>query len=567
MASSIGGEGSEEDESEIPSRLGRFRIIRRLARGGMAELFLARVDGAGGFEKLVVVKRMLDKFASHSEMVKMFIDEARIGGRLEHPNIVQVYDLGEEDGRFFYAMEFLQGEDVRTIFKRAVDSGHPMPLDIALAIVVGAASGLHYAHQLTQTDGDRLDLVHRDVSPHNLVITYDGGVKLVDFGIAKSRSQRSAKTQTGALKGKLAYMSPEQAQGRPVDRRTDVFSLGIVLWELLAGRRLFTGETRFAILGEVIERPIPALSEHRDDVPDALQKVLDRALCRDLTDRYPTALALREAIEQICRTMQLESSDLRLTRYMAQHFPERVSPWLEAKNTGGIALVHHFSQRHLVLVSDEDEDSEPSGEGSKPTVAPSPRGGEPAAEDALRATTPGVLHGRRAPAIGQSGRPTLVLDIKQHAHHRSQGGTDAVDDAPTQERYSPSPASFTLDLRSVPLRQWARTIVIGLVVAVLVGVGVGRLFRRMRAERRGVVAATDARPPTVDLGIRSGAALPTRAARPNMQDEPSLLAPSKSPHGERRPPTTAHPPVSKHRKPMSPHRSEPTFDPDSALPL
>ena len=348
-------------DEEAPDHVGRFKILRRLAQGGMAELFLARADGAVGFAKLVVVKRILEAFSTQEDLVRMFADEARLAGRLEHPNIVQVYDFGEDLGRFFYAMEFVQGENVSTICKRMVQEGAPMPFEVAIAIIAGAASGLHYAHQMTGTDGKPLDVVHRDVSPHNIIVSYDGAVKIVDFGIAKTRAREADPTRAGALKGKLAYMSPEQALCRPLDRRTDIFSLCIIFWELVAGRRLFASETTFATLAAVCEEPILPVSVYRPDVPPALEAIIQRGLSREVGHRFPTALALREALDEVSRELQLASTDLRLTRYMSEHFADRVSPWLHAKQGGEHAIVQHYSDPKMpvgIAPPDDDDDDD-----------------------------------------------------------------------------------------------------------------------------------------------------------------------------------------------------------------
>ena len=219
-------------EVDEPYRLGRYEILRPLARGGMAELFLARATGIQGFEKLVVVKRILPEMARDTDYVEMFLEEARLAAGLHHSNIVQVYDIGEDEAAPFFAMEYLHGEDVRTLLRAAALRRARVPVEHALSIAIGVAAGLHHAHEKRDPDGRPLGIVHRDVSPHNVAVTFDGGVKLLDFGVAKTRRRASA-TRHGTLKGKLGYMSPEQCRGDELDRRSDVFAVAILLWELL----------------------------------------------------------------------------------------------------------------------------------------------------------------------------------------------------------------------------------------------------------------------------------------------------------------------------------------------
>src|SRR5688572_29826451 len=223
------------------TRLGKYELIQRLAVGGMAELYLARCTGIEGFEKLVAVKRILPQYACNEEFVSMFLDEARLAATLQHANIAQVYDIGQTEHGLFFTMEFVRGADARELLKSAMRSGDDIPLDRALTIISGAAAGLHAAHEKRGVDGEPLGIVHRDVSPANVLVSFDGCVKVIDFGVAKATRQQS-QTRVGTLKGKIAYMAPEQCLGEPVDRRCDVFALGIVLYELTCGQWLFEGE-------------------------------------------------------------------------------------------------------------------------------------------------------------------------------------------------------------------------------------------------------------------------------------------------------------------------------------
>ena len=213
---------------------GEYQLIKKLATGGMAQIYLARQQGLEGFEKLLVVKRILPHLAENEDFIKMFLDEARIAARLNHPNIVQIFNLGSQDDTFFIAMEYIHGEDVRRVWKRADQAGKDLPVPMVCRIIMDAAAGLDYAHKKTDQVGKPLGIVHRDISPQNILVTFEGGVKVVDFGIAKAADQATV-TKSGVLKGKYSYMSPEQASGQKIDHRTDIFALGTVLYELLTG--------------------------------------------------------------------------------------------------------------------------------------------------------------------------------------------------------------------------------------------------------------------------------------------------------------------------------------------
>ncbi|MFH1811269.1 MAG: serine/threonine-protein kinase [Pseudomonadota bacterium] len=282
-------------------KLGRFELLYELAAGGMATLYLARVSGLAGFEKLVAIKRIHPHLSRERQFIEMFLDEARIAARLHHPNIAQIYELGEVDRSLFIAMEYVEGESLarfaRAYLKLQRERGGPkgMPIRECAAVVAEAAAGLHAAHELRGADGEPLELVHRDVSPHNILVTYDGYVKLIDFGVAKARG-RISHTQGSSVKGKVAYMSPEQIQAQPLDRRSDVFSLGIVLHEMTCGRRLFKSDIEVETLRQILQADIPRPSSLRPDYPPPLEQVVMKALARDPAQRYQTADEMRRAI-------------------------------------------------------------------------------------------------------------------------------------------------------------------------------------------------------------------------------------------------------------------------------
>jgi serine/threonine protein kinase len=272
--------------------LGRYRVVREIGVGGMAAVHLARLDGPGGFRKWVAIKRIHRHLATDETFVRMFLDEARVAARISHPNVAQVFELGKHGEVYWLAMEYLHGEPLRELMRACSDRSLPV-LDCGLAakLVADAAEGLHAAHELRDNQGELLQLVHRDVSPHNIFVTYDGVVKVVDFGIATGAG-RLACTRAGTVKGKLAYMSPEQARGCPVDRRTDVFALGVVLWELCTGRRLFVGTSELETLERVQACRVPRPTRIVPSFPVELEEILLRALAADRQERFQTAREL-----------------------------------------------------------------------------------------------------------------------------------------------------------------------------------------------------------------------------------------------------------------------------------
>ena len=275
---------------------GKYTLVAKLATGGMAEIFLARLHGDGGFEKLVCIKRILPHLARDPQFVAMFLDEARVAARISHPNVCQVFELGEWQGQYYIAMEYLEGVPLSLFRRPDYYPGMPDPRLVA-GFGVQACEGLHHAHQLKRPDGELLGVVHRDVSPQNLFVTVDGVVKVLDFGIAKVQDA-SVKTSTGAVKGTYAYMAPEQLRNEPLDRRTDVWALGTVLWETLAQRHLFKRDTEFLTFQAITHDPIPDIREMRPDVAPLLGDVIARALSRVRDDRFPSARALGEALQQ-----------------------------------------------------------------------------------------------------------------------------------------------------------------------------------------------------------------------------------------------------------------------------
>ena len=264
----------------------------------MASLYLARLKGPEDFQKFLAIKVLHEHLCHEEQFVDMFLDEARIAAMIHHPNVVTIFDMGEQDGLFYIAMEYVHGQNLVELLKRAVKRPEILPWEVAVRIVTEAAYGLHAAHELKSATGKPLNVVHRDVSPSNILISYDGFVKVVDFGVAYA-AERLAHTASGTLKGKVGYMSPEQTYGKPVDRRSDIFALGVVLFESLAKRRLFKRATEAATLLAIREDEVPSVHKLDPAVPQRLDEILSKALAKDPDERYPTAAAFAEDLEQV----------------------------------------------------------------------------------------------------------------------------------------------------------------------------------------------------------------------------------------------------------------------------
>ena len=279
-----------------PRTIGRYEIVDVLGQGGMASVYLARTRGPAGFQKLFAIKKVHEHLASDRQFAAMFLDEARIAAALHHPNVAQVFELGEDQGAYFLAMEYLLGEHLGMVLRKLGRAEGPAPIAVMARIVALAAEGLHHAHEAHDELGKPLQIVHRDVSPQNIFVTYAGHVKLTDFGIAKATTNE-VRTDTGTVKGKFAYMSPEQALGRPIDRRTDVFALGAVLWEAVTLRRLFRSPTDAETLLKVTRCEVPVPSSVSPGIPAEIDRIVMRCLAAAPEGRYATAGELAQDLE------------------------------------------------------------------------------------------------------------------------------------------------------------------------------------------------------------------------------------------------------------------------------
>ncbi|HYV41337.1 MAG TPA: protein kinase, partial [Thermoanaerobaculia bacterium] len=287
-----------------PDRFGQYEILERISSGGMAELFRARRSGVEGFQKIVAIKKILPHIAGDEEFITMFADEAKLAAQLNHPNIVHIFDLGKiEAGGYFIAMEHVEGRDLRSILHMARETGLRLPVPLAVAIAAKVAAALDYAHRRRGDDGRELNIVHRDVSPPNILVSTEGDIKLCDFGIAKAASKVS-RTESGALKGKVPYMSPEQAWGKPVDQRSDIYSLGTVLFEMLTGRKLFQGDSDLNVLEKVRAGEVVLPSSLNPDVPPGLDAAVLKALAREPDERYLRTSDMLRDLEAVLGTYE-----------------------------------------------------------------------------------------------------------------------------------------------------------------------------------------------------------------------------------------------------------------------
>ena len=309
--------------AEKPLTLGRYKLLAKLATGGMAEVYLARQTGIEGVERLVVIKRILPHLAEQKRFLDMFLDEARITVKLNHPNIVQTFDLGQEQGEYYMAMEYLEGESLAFLAKESTRrKSWPSP-ELASSILAGICDGLHYAHELCDESGKPLQIVHRDVSPQNIIVLFNGGVKLVDFGVAKAVS-KVHQTQVGTMKGKLSYMSPEQCLAKSLDSRADVFSLGVVLWEMLARRRLFRRDSEGATIHALINEPLPPIRGKRPEVHPELERIASKALAKKPDDRYPSCQAMAADLREYLRNSRAAVGPAEIAAFMHELFADRV---------------------------------------------------------------------------------------------------------------------------------------------------------------------------------------------------------------------------------------------------
>ena len=354
-------------------QLGKYQVIRRLGRGGMAEVYLAKAAGPMGFEKTLVLKRIHPHLMEEQPFIEMFLSEARLAAQLNHANVVQIFDFGEEDGSYFIAMEHIDGPSLYTLIKQASAQGTPIPFTLCAKILSFACEGLAYAHELTDSStGTPLGLIHRDISPDNILLSRNGGVKVVDFGIAKVASQGN-RTQTGVVKGKVAYMSPEQLLGKPLDLRADVFALGVVLYKLVTGEHPFEGESDVTLIQSILQEPMVEVRKHRQDVPKELERIVKKALAKERAQRYQNCRELQADLERFLLKCGETVGPAQIAGWVRKLTPpapamvpppppqaSMVSPPAASTRTGSLALVTQASP------SPQDDSPEAAGVSAGP---------------------------------------------------------------------------------------------------------------------------------------------------------------------------------------------------------
>ena len=302
---------------------GEYKILKKIATGGMAEVFLAKRIGMKGFEKLLAIKRILPQFSENEEFIAMFIDEAKLAAKLNHRNIIQIYDFGSQQGSYYIAMEYIFGKDLRSILKKSREKGESLPLAQCAYIITEAAKGLEYAHTLKDHFGKPLQIIHRDISPQNILLSYEGEVMLADFGIAKAAS-KSTETRAGVLKGKILYMSPEQAWGKTIDRRSDLYSLGVVLYEMVTQRKIFDADSEFSMLEKVRNGEVEFPPNVFENIPKYFLQVIQKALEKNPDHRYQSAHDMRVDLENYLLTTQERLSEKTISNYLKRLFREEI---------------------------------------------------------------------------------------------------------------------------------------------------------------------------------------------------------------------------------------------------
>ena len=427
---SCGGMGADiEPGALVGEMLDKYQLLALIAVGGTAEIYLARIGGEAGFEKYVVVKCLHDHLVNETEFVDMFLDEARLGAQLDHSNIVQTLELGEYSGRYYMVMEYLSGLSVAQVARAAYDRvpGKLIPVDIVLGLAAQASAGLHYAHERT-SGGDPLNIVHRDISPQNLVVSFDGVLKLVDFGIAKAERRRT-QTESGTIKGKFAYMSPEQCKAEHVDRRTDIFALGTITHELLTGTRLFKRESTYETYQAIVRGGVPTPSKINPDLDTAIDQVVLKALAYERTDRYPTAEAFGEALLELVHRRGGSASASDVAGFFDDHFT--------------IEIEEHAAQMREVIAGDRQHASTGSWDIRDPgsDSAPPPRPSSEFVDSLARPDRPPVMP--RAPAAAQ--REDSARALSNSAPLEGASSLRALADKPSHDFEDSARTQIELD--------------------------------------------------------------------------------------------------------------------------
>jgi serine/threonine-protein kinase len=436
----------------------RYRVLQRIAAGGMAEVFRAESAGLEGFKKKVAIKRVLPHLAEKAEFIAMFLDEARLSAHLNHSNCVQVFDIGRGDSTYFIVMEMVDGADLKAIIEAQRRGGLPFPTEEACLICVRICEGLAYAHELHDEHAQPLNIVHRDMSPPNVLITRYGEVKVADFGLAKANSSLE-QSQPGVIKGKFGYLSPEAAQGREVDQRTDIFAVGIILWEMLAGRRLFQGKTDLQTVKLVQRAEVPDVRQFNPAVAPSVVAVLARALAADPNERYQSARQLGYDLNHVLFKLPRAVSSFDIAQLVLP-----VSIQREREQAAGSHIGSLIDQALFQFTSLKDRGNSPVA-GSAPLDVHSFAGRMPtgAAEDAVDwSASLGAERGAGATEDGGPGSPDLAA-----------GNLSALEDVSDEPPSMASLLEATDEPAPAPRRRGRAGLVVTLVVVALLGAAAG----------------------------------------------------------------------------------------------
>jgi eukaryotic-like serine/threonine-protein kinase len=424
---------------EIKGTQGKYYLLNLLSRGGMAEIWLARQTDLGGKEHIVVVKTIRSDLTDQQKYNEMFLDEIRITSYFQHPNVVHIVEKGKLKGNYFLIMEYLDGESLAYLASQAMNNGHRIPRELAAAIIAQACDGLGHAHALRDKSGKQMNVIHRDVSPQNIIVLFSGRVKVIDFGIAAA-SKRVHETRTGVTKGKLSYMSPEQCQGKVIDARTDIFSLGIVLWELLSGRRLFKHSVDLHTLRAIVSGEIPSISEFRPDVSRELETIAMRALQAEPKNRYASAERMSAALKLFISNCGTKAGEYQISQFYLKVLPDRVST--KQRLLEELISKEAGSKELAVLKPDTDASmpSFPENEaGSSPEVSPPAVEQDDDIDESEATETQEVVVDTEG-----SPRPTVVAppDLPSKPDYQEPGKAKEAQDAEIEE--SPAASKETV---------------------------------------------------------------------------------------------------------------------------
>ncbi len=353
-----------------------YRVTERLESGGMAEVFRGESTSLAGFKRQVAIKRVLPHLASNEKFIRMFLDEARLSARLTHANIVQVFDIGHVENTYFIVMEFIDGVNLKAVVEYVRTHKKPFPLPLAVHIMIKVCEGLQYAHEATDTDNKNLNIVHRDISPPNVLISKKGEVKIVDFGLAKA-AHSVEKTEPGVVKGKFSYLAPETAMGEEADPQADLFAVGIMLWELLAGRKLFQGDTDYQTVKMVQQAVVPPIRTINASVPEELDKILRKALAKNKADRYRTSEQMSEELAEFLLLHRLKATASDLSKLVVDVMNDRAATARHAGRSEGNVIDQLIQEELLAFTSLGEQSASSTGGNSPVTPAPHDDGSRP----------------------------------------------------------------------------------------------------------------------------------------------------------------------------------------------